>query len=79
MIMFVAAGRAGIMRSIASPSTRSSSTRTRPRPSTTRWLRSRATSWCARPGVGAMSTTGLDRQLRDRGIDTGTLRGLLSP
>ena len=67
--MFVAAGRAGIMRSIASPS--------------------------AQNRMGAMSTTDLDRRLRDRGIrdvllgrifprraqiiDTATLRGLLSP
>jgi nicotinamidase-related amidase len=29
--------------------------------------------------AGAMSTTDLDRQLRDRGIDTATLRTLLSP
>jgi Isochorismatase family len=61
--MFVAAGRTGIMRSIASPSTRPSrrAIRSSPRRKTR---------------VGAMSTTDLDRQLRDRGIDTLVLAGI---
>ena len=35
-----------------------------------------ATSWCAKPAVGAFSTTDLEQQLKDRGITTLVLAGV---
>ena len=35
-----------------------------------------ATSWCAKPAVGAFSTTDLEQQLKDRGITTRVLAGV---
>src|SRR5690242_2496842 len=71
--MFVAAGRAGIMRSIATRPPDHEHRRTHihdslaPQPGDIVVRKTRA---------GAMSTTDLDRQLRGRGIDTLVLAGI---